>query len=263
MKLETTDPEKMEAIQRVRSLTSQLVDVMSATTKADEKINKRKILCAKVQATLIRNGQATRTNNANPSASLALTDGGSVTEQQGGGGGGLNGNNETSIVSNSTNGGEKVGSQGGQNKESLVGDFTLISSDSAHTPMANRVQQFGALLKERNARLNALSTELDMYQQQVTSDADELANIEKEYKQLKKAWFADCRRRSARQIQANEEAHDNGNLSELLAGGNVPGGFNGSFGGGSGGGPDSPYKGGSTNKAGSKVTIPSTVFSGI
>jgi chromosome segregation ATPase len=270
MKLETTDPEKMEAIKRVRNLTSQLVDVMSATTKADEKINKRKQLCAKVQATLIRNGQATRSNPSHKNNTLPNGGGGggqtttdSVISNESNGqndNGGDNLNNST--VSQSGGGG---GNQDDLNKNSLVGDFTLISSDSAQTPMADRVQQFGSLLKERNQRLNALTTELDMYQQQVASDADELARIEKEYKKLKKAWFADCRRRNAKQNAVNEEAHDNG-LLELLGGGSAPGGFNGSFNNSPSknrGGDDFNNSKSNGGKPGSKVTIPSTVFSGI
>lgn len=141
-------------------------------TKADEKITKRKALCAKVQATLIRNGQAIRTT-PNPNKQLALTDGSVNT--------GNNNNNEnsdnidSSLIDAETN-----------NKGSLVGDFTLLSADSATTPMNDKVNQFSALLKERTQRLKALQTELDMYQQQVTVDAEELSELEKEYKQLKK-----------------------------------------------------------------------------
>ena len=161
--LETTDPAKMEAIKRVRSLTKQLVDANEAIARADAATAKKRELCAKVQALLVRSGQAVR------------------------------------------GGGSAAGGGGGDD-----GSVTLVSEGSAGaaTPVQERVAQFGAMLRERQGRLDALAAELDMYQQQVAADGEGLASLERQKAELNEAWFADCRRRREAQASANREAFD-------------------------------------------------------
>jgi len=79
--LETTDPLKMDAVKRVRSLTKQLVDAQETLSRMDAKIDKKKALCAKVQKALVRSGQAV------VAPALTAGDGDSVTllSEEGGG----------------------------------------------------------------------------------------------------------------------------------------------------------------------------------
>ena len=108
--------------------------------------------------------------------------------------------------------------------------MALLSASSALTPIQDRVAQFGSMLKERTARLDALSAELSMYQQQVAADGESLQAIDAASAALTAAWIADTKKQRAKQEAANMEAFDAAELEQRQSGGR------GVEGGGGGGG---------------------------
>jgi hypothetical protein len=209
----------MAAVKRVQSLTKQLVDTAAKLESTESKIEKKKALCGKVQAALIRSGQAVK----GPSNALAIAPPDPASAGNGGGNDGAAVQASESVASVGSHGG---GGGGGGGNDSV----TLLSASSALTPIQDRVAQFGLMLKERTTRLDALSAELSMYQQQVAADGESLQAIDAASAALTAAWIADTKKQRAKQEAANMEAYDAAAL-EQRQGGGVEGG-----GGGGGGG---------------------------
>jgi len=230
------DPVAMAAVKRAQSLTKQLVDTAAKLESTESKIEKKKALCGKVQAALIRSGQAVK----GPSNALTIAPADPAGADNGAGGGN-HGDGDGAVV-HASESVASVGSNGGGGGGN--DSVTLLSASSALTPIQDRVAQFGSMLKERTARLDALSAELSMYQQQVAADGESLQAIDAASAALTAAWIADTKKQRAKQEAANMEAFDAAELEQRQSGGRgVEGGggagFNGNGATPSTGGPGS------------------------